>query len=166
MQLRFEVEQGGGDDRHHYGWRAIAEPDHRAIAEAKQDGDHRGGARVALIGVAVIGGDHHGADQQEADGDDPGRSGAFGDQRADRAEYGNQPEGTQAGARSRVALAFEADQQADAEAGEQCRQIVEAGVVEQVRVHGGQSAGAFEGVGRRRPAPIMRSSALHFRRSG
>jgi hypothetical protein len=113
LQFGLEVEQGGGDDAEHAGDDLVAEPDERAVGAAQQCGDRR---RRAGILVLDVGGDHDGADDDDAGGGDPGRAEALRQHRADRAEQRDQREGAQARRRVRRALAFEAHQQADAEA--------------------------------------------------
>ena len=72
VQLGFEIQQDGSGDAQHHGQGAVAELDGGAEAEADQDGDDGGGARIAgVVGPVDVGGDDHGADRQQAGGEDP-----------------------------------------------------------------------------------------------
>ena len=118
-QFGFEVEQRGSQDGQRDGELLQIEPDQCAQRIADHDGGDRGGAGVCRVGVLEIGCHHHAAHDHQPGPQHPGRTGFFGQQRAQRAGQRDQREGAQAGARGRRTLAFQADQQADGEAGQE-----------------------------------------------
>ncbi|MCZ7563877.1 MAG: hypothetical protein M5U08_08740 [Burkholderiales bacterium] len=143
-QLGLEVEERRDGDRQHHRERALAVPAHRAEHVGKQHGDHGRGARIGARFAALIGRDDRDPDQDEAGGEDPRRSGAVSHQRAHRAEERDQREGAQAGFRIGAALALDADQESDGEAGRERRQRAEPFACEQ-RLHRGRHAARGRG---------------------
>lgn len=117
VQLSLEMQQHGGCDCHGHCNLAVPVPHHRAQAVTQDHGDHGGGAGIR-VGVPVlrVGGYDHRAGEQQAHGQQPWRPGHTGEQAGARPEHGHQHTGAQTRLGCRIALALEADQQANAEA--------------------------------------------------
>ena len=128
-QLGLEIQQHGRRDAQHHRQLALVVPHQHAEAVAQDQRRHRGRARVA-VGLrrgAQIGRDHHAADQQQADGDQPLLAQRGRQVRREHAEQRSQGEGAQAGFRRRIALALEPHQQADCQRHHVARQGGELG---------------------------------------
>src|SRR3989338_7429062 len=135
-QLRLEIEQGGDADRQHDGEPGKFVPDHCAQPVTQQQGDYRGGARVVLFdGSVEIGGDDRGGYREQPCEQYPRGIEFVGEQGGQRAEHGDQRKGAQPGLGRRVALALQADQQADGKAGEKLRQRLYPVSLQEIEVH-------------------------------
>ncbi len=116
LELGLEIEQHGGRDGQHDGQRRVAEPDCRTEAVGHDDSRFRREAAVLLLLLRrEIGGDHRPGNDQQANGEQPGATGALVEQGEQAAQHGDQREGAQAGRRVGPPLAFHADQQPDAQ---------------------------------------------------
>ena len=73
-QLWLEIEQGSGGDGQHDGQIGLFIPDQCAQCVTEQQGCNRRGAGVLLISIVIeISGDDHGAHDEQASNQQPGR---------------------------------------------------------------------------------------------
>ncbi|MPN26166.1 hypothetical protein SDC9_173590 [bioreactor metagenome] len=114
-QLRLEVQQDGGGHRQHHRNRCVAQPYGYPQAVTHHQGRHRGCAWIGWIRVAQVGRDDHQADNAHADCKWHDALQVLAEQAGQRPQHGDQAKGAQTGAGGGYALAFQADQQADAD---------------------------------------------------